>query len=97
MPVNPKIAATIEIRKNMRAHFNNVIDVPFHDLDSGVYSNSTLSVAFPNRPIQSFGRIVSIGRVGDKLTEIRHQPSTLARRGWRIVVAYSSSVLKFAE
>jgi hypothetical protein len=46
MPVNPKIAATIEIRKNIRAHFNNVIDVPFDGVDGCVYSNSTPGVAF---------------------------------------------------
>ena len=45
IPVKPKIAATTEMIKNIRAHLSSVMDVPFDRVDRGVY----LTRLFPPR------------------------------------------------
>jgi hypothetical protein len=54
MPVKPKIAVTIEIRKNMRAHFSNVTNGPFNSIDRAFILTQTLGLV-PNRQAHSYG------------------------------------------
>jgi hypothetical protein len=51
IPVKPKIAATMEMRKNMRAHLSNVMNVPRYRrlVLFPTYSNAVIHSSFQNK------------------------------------------------
>jgi hypothetical protein len=49
IPPKPKIAATTEIIKNIKAHLSNVMNVPCDGEDRSDYSNSVISTSFQEK------------------------------------------------